>query len=367
MKNYETYELEDFICDDVFISWCLHPDDKSEQFWNQFMNDFPERKSILLSAKEFVKDLYAIETEEQKENFDKVIWNEIEVNINKPKKWTLKPILKWVAAAAAIVVLGIASFLILEQLDQQSLIETQKELWKNHVNNTGLTKKIILPDGSTVDLEPFSTLKYPEAFTKEQRSVFLTGEAFFDIQRDTTKPFLVYANETITKVLGTSFKIIAFEGQKTVEVEVKTGKVAVYAKVDSKENKQKRLVIQADEKIYIPLPNKKLEVTPNQKVVFNRSEKQLAKTLSTLPTVIKSLKELPQLDFQNEPITKVFSSLEEIYGIRIQYDNEALKNCLINTKLDDEPLFEKLGILCAALNLEFIEKDAIIIISGEGC
>ena len=61
----------------------------------------------------------------------------------------------------------------------------------------------------------------------------MKGKAFFDIARDTSQPFVVYANETITKVLGTSFTIKAFEGEKDVEVSVKTGKVAVYANVSS--------------------------------------------------------------------------------------------------------------------------------------
>ncbi|MDF1868382.1 MAG: DUF4974 domain-containing protein, partial [Saprospiraceae bacterium] len=185
------------------------------------------------------------------------------------------------------------------------------------------------------------------------------------IARDTTKPFLVYANETVTKVLGTSFRITAFEGEKTVEVEVKSGKVAVYANVDS-ENK-KIMIVETDEKMLIPLPNKKLEVTPNQKVVFDKKEDEMIKTVAKLPQIITKLETLPQFEFEEESVVKVFNALELAYGIDLEYDEENLKNCPITTKLKDEPLFQKLSIICAALSLEFSEKDAVISIKGEGC
>ena len=367
MKNYEIYELEDFVGDDAFIAWCLQPNEERDQFWMAFLEKNPEQTVKIQEARELIHDLYAIEQEEQDEQFETTIWNNIEQTISEESKSTkVRQLIRWVAASAAILLLGVGSYWVLAWSDN-NVTSLTTQSWINYENTTGLTKLIQLPDKSTVELEPFSSLKYPTAFTNDQRSVFLTGEAFFDIERDTTKPFLVYANETITKVLGTSFRIIAFEGQKTVEVEVNSGKVAVYAKVASEKKEQKRLVVETDEKIYFPLPNKKLEVRPNQKVVFDRKEKNLVKTLATLPKLIKSIEELPQLSFQNEPITKVFASLEKVYGIEIKYDDDALKNCLINTHLTDEPLFEKLSILCAALNLEFKEIDAAIYISGEGC
>ena len=232
-----------------------------------------------------------------------------------------------------------------------------------------LQKNIKLNDSSTVVLEPFSSLKYPTFFSKDQRVVILKGEAFFDIQRDTMRPFLVYANETITKVLGTSFNINAYEGEETVEVEVISGKVAVYANVNAEEKleKKKQILLETNEKILIPKPNKKLELTPNQKVVFNRSEKDMVKTLAAVPQVLSTLEKLPQIQFDNESVVNVFKALEQAYGIEFIYQEEALKNCPINTKLKEESLFETLNIICAALGLEFTEKNATIYITGEGC
>ena len=85
-----------------------------------------------------------------------------------------------------------------------------------------------LHDGSTVILEPGGEVRYNEKFLNT-REVYLSGDAFFEVTKDASRPFLVYANEITTKVLGTSFRIKAKQGEKEIVVAVKTGKVSVMA------------------------------------------------------------------------------------------------------------------------------------------
>ena len=80
-----------------------------------------------------------------------------------------------------------------------------------------------LPDGSKVTLSKDSRLSYGKKFDGNKREVFLSGEAFFEVAKNPARPFLVYSNGLITKVLGTSFKITAFEQDTRVVVAVKTG------------------------------------------------------------------------------------------------------------------------------------------------
>jgi transmembrane sensor len=373
MKKYEDFGVEDFVCDDKFIYWCLTPDEESIRFWQGWIKNHPYKYSIIQSAKQIVLDLHSIEKKEQEENFEKTIWEQIEKNIEQPKvkKYTLNPF--WRNTAAVAVVLLIAFFTAYRNLtplnvEQEAAIVTQ---WVNEYNPSANVKSIILADGSKVFLEPFSSLKYPTTFTRKQREVFLQGEAFFDIAKDTTKPFVIYANETITKVLGTSFTIKAFEGEKTVEVEVKTGTVAVYAKVAPASKQtivtEKKLLIETDERIILPLPNKKLVVTPNQKVIFDHAKEEMIKTVIKAPKIIKRLDELPQFHFKNHSIVEVFEILELAYGIDLEFDKEKFKNCTITTSLGNETLFEKLNIICLALNLKITEQEAVIFIKGDGC
>lgn len=93
-------------------------------------------------------------------------------------------------------------------------------------NPEGMPERFVLPDGSEVWLAAGSSLRYPAAFSREERAVELSGEAFFDVERDEKRPFTIRTGELQTRVLGTSFKISAFEG-RTHEVSVATGRVSV--------------------------------------------------------------------------------------------------------------------------------------------
>jgi len=370
MKNYENYELEDFACNDDFINWCLQTDESNNQFWSNWLQSHPTKRTIILQAKQLVLDLQSIDGAESGQDFEREIWSGIEVSILEDNEFSKIRFFQWKFLGAAVVLVLLSLGMLYQNYAGTDSTAKMADLeWTNFENNSGLSITFQLSDNSTVVLEPFSALKYPSIFADDQRVVFLKGEAFFDIARDTSKPFLVYANETITKVLGTSFTVIAFEGEKTVEVDVKSGKVVVYAKVASNDDKdrEKRIVVQTDERISIPRPNKKIEVTPNQKVVFNKKGRRMIKMVTELPQVITKLEDLPQFNFRNESVIKVFRVIEQAYGIDLEFDEELLKTCTITTKLENEPLFQKMNIICTALNLEFREVDAVIFIEGEGC
>lgn len=377
MNNYKHFKLEDFVSDDEFISWCLHPNERSNKFWNNWLEEHPEKEFLVLEAKQFILDLKSIETEASPSNLELEIWEQIENNLiqeKKPNKLERKAgkfrSLRWVLGAAASLLLILNIFLWL-QVDSFNKVSNNlsKAEWLNIENSSGISKTIHLSDNSSIILEPFSSLKYPASFSNDQRVVFLKGEAFFEIERDTSRPFLVYANETITKVLGTSFRITAFEGQEIVEVDVTTGKVAVYGHVKSNtlDPQEKMIEVEADEKILISKPNKKLEVTPNQKVVFNKKASMMVKEVTATPLIISKIEALPQLEFENESIVKVFEAIEKAYGIELEFSEEELDECTITTKLNNESLFDKLNIICTALDLSFSEKEAKIFIKGKGC
>jgi transmembrane sensor len=86
--------------------------------------------------------------------------------------------------------------------------------------------KVILPDSSMIWLNALSSLSYPEHFSKENREVKLTGEAFFNVHHDKSRPFSIHSKGITTKVLGTSFNIRAFHDEN-VTVTVVSGSVSV--------------------------------------------------------------------------------------------------------------------------------------------
>jgi len=371
MQEYYKYEIEDLVKDDSFINWCLSDNSPNTNLWSQLGDNSVEFKQKILKAKQVVLALNESESDSGFISFEDEMWSQIDNKITtkatqpNPKARLFYPL----SIAASICFLMIVSYLYFA--NPNTIISTQNssaQKWINVENTEGISLEINLPDESLVILEPFSTLKYPTYFTTEQRTVFLKGEAFFDIERDTLRPFLVYANETITKVLGTSFTIKAYEGQETVEVDVKSGKVAVYAKVSSnKKLAQKNIILHTDEEIIVPLPNKKLEITPNHRVVFDRKIELLTKKITHSPILIKEIETLSQYSFKDESVIKFFNAISQIYGVQLEFNEEKLADCLITTKLENEPLFQVLEIVSAALNLNFNEVDAKIIITGKGC
>jgi transmembrane sensor len=88
--------------------------------------------------------------------------------------------------------------------------------------------KVQLPDGSQVWLNAASSLKYPTAFATSERIVELSGEGYFEIEKNKTKPFKVkLADGSEVKVLGTHFNIIAYENEKSKEVTLLEGSVEI--------------------------------------------------------------------------------------------------------------------------------------------
>ena len=107
------------------------------------------------------------------------------------------------------------------------LIDGNNDGLVEQTNNSTISQVITLSDGSSVILQPNSKLSYPKIFTGNERKVYLSGEGFFEISKNRKKPFFVYANEIVTKVVGTSFRVKAYPDQPDVEVIVRTGKVKV--------------------------------------------------------------------------------------------------------------------------------------------
>lgn len=131
-------------------------------------------------------------------------------------------------AASIILVVGLSYFL-LDRVDQGA---NEKGL-SAHVeksNARGERSTFRLPDGTIVKLNSDSKLSFKEDFDGKQRQVILEGEAFFDVVKDPSRPFVVHSSGVVTTALGTSFNVKAFNGQSgkdKIEVSLVTGKVSV--------------------------------------------------------------------------------------------------------------------------------------------
>ena len=139
-----------------------------------------------------------------------------------------------IAVLSAVAALLLLVFLVATKMD--TLIGTPT-VHKQQVENTyvevkvpyGKKQKLTLGDGSVILLNSGSSLKYPKKFNDHTRTVFLCGEAFFEVSKDPSRPFIVETKATRTMVLGTRFNLLANDSMDNV-LTVEEGKVQFRAK-----------------------------------------------------------------------------------------------------------------------------------------
>lgn len=119
-----------------------------------------------------------------------------------------------VVAAAACIAIFVTG---------QHLFRDDGPEWITVANRMDNQRHLILPDGSAVWLNDGATLRYPRQFEKNGREVRLDGEAFFDVVRDETSPFVVRSELLLVEVLGTRFNVDA--SQSKVQVVLESGSV----------------------------------------------------------------------------------------------------------------------------------------------
>ncbi|MBC7890580.1 MAG: FecR domain-containing protein [Sphingobacteriaceae bacterium] len=369
--NYQHDRREEFVADSAFRRWVQQPDDASEAFWAAFLLEHPGQTETIRQAAEVVRQLALatapmVSTTASEEQ--KALWQAIRQRVKAEPEATetnsapVRRLWGWTAAAASVALLlgfgwwGLQANLTPETGDPYSRLVAQAEVSLVEKVNSGegpLT--VTLPDGSSVILQKRSRLSYPRTFPAQKREVYLTGEAFFEVAKNPQQPFFVYANELTTKVLGTSFNVKAYPTDRDVVVRVRTGKVSVFA--------------QSDPALTEKATSRELTgivLTPNQQVVFARDEVRLTKSLVTEPAVLKSAP-AARFVFNAAPVSEVFAALERAYGIDVVFDDESLAACQLTADLSDEPLFEKLTIICQSIEARYEVLDAQVVVSGKGC
>lgn len=366
MQNRNSYKkIEDFLSDESFQRWVRHKEDPTH--WEEWTLESTERAKLVEEARLWILAMKVEETEisiqETRFALQKT-WGSI-AESNKPSP--IKAIWQatWFRSAAAILLFTfstIAYFAIKSgittntTITYQELVEKDSDGLIEQTNNSDKPQLITLSDASSVLLQPKSKLSYPKTFKGNERKVYLSGEGFFEVSKDPKKPFYVYANETVTKVYGTSFRVIAFANQPNVEVLVRTGKVKVSSNIEV-EN----------------VTTKEVMLLPNQAARFVRKKLLFEKILDITQDkpLLATTNPIEQLsfEFKDIPVSQIFRTIEQGYLITIDFPTEKLKDCYLTTSLSDEPLPEKLKIICESLgnNTRYEMNGNHIIIISNGC
>jgi transmembrane sensor len=265
---------------------------------------------------------------------------------------------RWMVAASIVFLISIGSYFLFAGNSHSRVNSAFKAfIPANNIvqNNDDNSQQQILTleDGTKVTLQPHSSLHYPQQFSTDKREVFLEGEAFFEVAKNPSRPFLVYYNNIVTRVLGTSFRMNTNAQTGDIEVAVKTGRVQVYE----------------NDKLMDGKLNKAVILTPNQKVVYKPANRLFETQLVEKPEPLTDEKNIQPEPFvyDQEKLLNVFRHIESKYGIEIVLENTRLNDCLFTGDVSSQDLYTKLKIICLTTNASYEINGTRILIKGEGC
>jgi len=185
----------------------------------------------------------------------------------------------------------------------------------------GQTSELVLSDGTKVWLNAGSSMVYPSGFGNKQREVYLTGEAFFEVSRDKEHPFLVKTQAINVKVLGTSFNVEAYPGNRF-------NATLVEGKVELQDSEGIKLG----------------EMSPGQLAEYDFDQHKI--NLTAVDTRFYSSWKEGKMTFFNETLEIITAKLERWYNVSFAFSSEEIKAYRFSgTILKYKPLEQVLEII----------------------
>ncbi|MGK7393176.1 MAG: FecR family protein [Candidatus Cyclobacteriaceae bacterium M3_2C_046] len=191
-------------------------------------------------------------------------------------------------------------------------------------NPKGEKSKITLSDGTTVWINSASTISYGEEFNKGTRLVYLTGEAYFNVEPNKDIPFVICTSDIQIKVLGTSFNVSAYP-EENITTTLVEGKVEMRPSGKNEANPA-------------------ITLKPHQLAVYSRQE-SLFKLQDQVDVELYTSWKDGKLIFRNEKFKYVAKKLERWYGIEIDILDQKLPEERFTGTIQDETLEEFMQIM----------------------
>ncbi|MCF2489255.1 FecR family protein [Dyadobacter sp. CY347] len=350
MNNYKNFELKDWVEDPGFRRWVYRGED--DAYWTSVLKNTPlqaenieQAREILLMVRGEADEIPEQELASRKANILDYISQETQI-----RSWWRR---SWLQVAAVLLLtMGFGGYYYKRhsQPPYNAVLAQSGSRIIEIVNTNEAVKLVTLPDGSSVILKKAAKISYPASFATDKREVVMLGEAFFEVQKNPEQPFFIYAGEMLTQVTGTSFSIKANAADKQVQLVVKTGVVDIS-------------VIRAGNEA----GNRHVILNPNQLVTLDRNSSQLAKKDVDEPVLIGLPIESQYFKFKKTPVKDVFLALEQAYGVHIHFDKQVTSRCNITAKLGDEPIREKMQMICEVIGAKFEMQDNAIAVFSNGC
>ncbi|MFB9053164.1 FecR family protein [Formosa undariae] len=226
------------------------------------------------------------------------------------------------------------------KLKYNSQVKLEKLTYNTLTIPYGKRFDIILSDGSHVVLNSGTSLKYPVKFIKgKNREVYLTGEAFFEVAKNTEQPFIVNANGLSIKVVGTKFNVSAYSEEATINTALVEGAVDLY---------------QEDSFGF----EKPISLTPGHLASLNKTNKNIS--VKETDTSIYTAWINGDIIFKHIPFKLIIKKLERRYNVLIVNNNSALNDQLFTASFESQSLEQILKTFKDNYGINYtIENDKI--------
>ncbi|MCG6186827.1 FecR family protein [Maribellus maritimus] len=296
--NADIQNIDDFLANDEFNEYVLHNSEKQKKKWTLFFKEHPELEEEAIRARKIIKELYSLkDTTSNKEinefrlqrNYED-IWKKYK---NIKSKSTILFASKWIwksVAAASVVVIAISFYWLMNNYVGSKY--KSQEFSEIYVPASEKSQ-IKLPDGSMVWLNSQTKIKYSSEFNKDERILFLSGEAYFEVTSNKKIPFLVVTDKAEVQVVGTKFNVKAYSNEDKVETALVEGKI-------------KFIGVGAEHPI---------ELKPGDKAVYNPDTQKLIVTEEDVNA--EAAWKDGKIVFRNSPLSEVCKTLERRYDVKI--------------------------------------------------
>jgi ferric-dicitrate binding protein FerR (iron transport regulator) len=227
----------------------------------------------------------------------------------------------------------------------------------------GSKSRIVLPDGSIVNLNSGSLLQYASDFENE-RKVYIEGEAFFDVKKDPRHPFLVQTSNITIRVLGTVFNVKSYPEEEIIETTLVSGSVQILAKSGGSKDEFKTLtILKPNEKaIFYKNSMSTEKESSDQKTEINNKDVENIQVQKKIKTELYTAWKDNNLVFNNEQFGNVVPKLERWFNIEIENNFPELNASRLTGKFDTETIEQALEALRIITPFNYsIEKNKITI------
>ncbi len=330
-NNYQDYLLEDFLGNKHFRDWVKYPNEQADEFWKSVQKQSPEKEEMIAQARLILLGFSIKEDSVSKEYID-LSWQKMQqkqklsVHQKNPQRqfFSAPSVRIYMRIAASLSLLAVVSVVF-----WYSYLRVEPIVYQTRY---GQMQTIVLPDGSKVVLNANSRLEvYKKWKDSESREVNLTGEAFFEVAKKpaTQQKFIVHTADLDIVVLGTSFNV----SDRNAKTKVVLKEGAVTLQLNTLREAKQEIVMQVGEM-----------------VEFSKKENKLIKRKVNTERY-DSWKE-NKLIFEDTPMYEIALLIQENYGLKVNFEDEALAKRKITGTIPSQ----NLQILLSSLETIFDVK-----------